>query len=122
MRKLSVVAVALSALVGMTAAAAAAPAGQPAEKAVGNVVSVNPRTRTVIIKETAKGEDGRQVAFTMGDRGRIEFKDKVGRMNELKVGDVVTVEFHPNKGRFIADAIHVARNARPKLPKPGKKG
>jgi len=123
MRKPIVLGIALLAAtaVATPAANASAPAGrestrQSVQKAVGNVVSVNPRTHMIIVAEKQENDSSRTVAFTMDDRGKIRFQDMVGRLDELKAGDIVTVSYHMHEGRYLADEVEVARKARPAPP------
>lgn len=120
MRKPIVLGIALIAAAGV-AAAAPGPGGRnhqkpAAQQLTGHVDSVNARTRMLIVEEPDKNNGPRKIPFTMDDRGRIEFQDKVGRLDELKVGDIVTVGYHMSEGKYLADEVSVARKARPPVP------
>jgi len=118
MRKWALVGIAVLALAGT--AVMAAPHGKGSRRStqqlVGNIVSVNSRTRIFTVSEPVKDGEARQVVFKLDIQGKIQFEDKVGRLDELLPGDIVTVSYRMSEGQREADKVEVARKARPAVP------
>jgi hypothetical protein len=99
MPKWVVMILALALFAGLTAPALAA------DKAKGKIKSVTPDKEEFVLTDL-KGKDW---TFKMDDSGKIVVDDKAGKLNDLKIGDEVTVTFKKQGAKFIASEVRCDR-------------
>ncbi len=79
---------------------------------VGEVVTVDTTANSFTVKETVKGGgEAKEITFNMGDKAKVMVHGKPANLQDLKVGDSVTVRYIEQDGRNIAEECNVAKPA-----------
>jgi hypothetical protein len=99
MPKWVVIVLALALIAGITAPVFAA------DKAKGKIKSVTADKEEFVLTDS-KGKDW---TFKMDDSSKIVVDDKAGKLNDLKIGDEVTVTFKKQGAKFIASEVRCDR-------------
>jgi len=114
MRKLFVLVLAVAFVLGVASLAPAANKAvqkSSSHRMLGEVVSVDPASHTLTIKETVKGGEAKEVTFNFDEKGKVTVAGKPGKLDDVKPGDSVTVRYTEKDGNKIAQDLHVAKPA-----------
>lgn len=78
---------------------------------VGEIRGVNVAARSFTVKETFKGGEPKLIRFELSEDAVILIHGRRGSLDEMRIGDSVTVKFVEKNGRKIARNCDVAKPA-----------
>src|SRR5262245_51876025 len=110
MRKLFVLALVAVCALGVVSLSSAAEKSAPPSKnathhMVGEVVSVDSTAHSLMIKETVKGGEAKEVTFTLDEKVKVTVAGKPAKLDDLKAGDSVTVRYTEKDGNRLAQQL-----------------
>ena len=116
MRKAFVLALAAVCALGFASLSTAAEKSATASKnathhMLGEVVSVDSTAHSLMIKETVKGGEAKEVSFTLDEKVKVMVAGKPGTLDDVKSGDSVTVRYTEKSGTRVAQELRVAKPA-----------
>ncbi len=120
MRKVFVLALAAVCVLGIASLSMAAEKAAPksaSHRMLGEVVSVDAAAHSLMIKETVKGGEAKEVTFNLDEKVKVMVAGKSAKIDDLKAGDSVTVRYTEKDGTKIAQELHVAKPATAKTSK-----
>ena len=113
MKRLFVLALAAVCVLGLASLSLAAQKSSSQKSSshsmVGEVVNVDATGRTLTIKETVKGGEAKEITFTLDEKGKVMVAGKAAKLEDVKMGDSVTVHYTEKDGNKIAHNLSVAK-------------
>ncbi len=118
MRKAAILALALAFVAGMTLPAWAA-AKSSSHGTHGEFVSMDAAAKTFVVKEKAKSGEEKEVTFAFSEKTKVTVHGKPGKMEDLKAGDAVHVQYTVKENVNHASSVSVSAPpaAKPAEPK-----